>query len=242
LDCDLEILKEARKRLKEFEHRVLIEHGNFSEVLKIFSAFIGRTDGVIMDLGLSSLQLNRWNRGFSIFRDGPLDFRMDTTQSRTGRDLVNQGTPEELRFAIGTLGEEPKVRSIVKAVLEERQKRPLLHTSDLRRVVEKVYGRKGGRIHPATQTFQGIRMWVNRELERLEEGVAHAFHLLRSGGRLAVISFHSGEDRIVKAFMKGCAERGKAEPVNLKPIRPGKSEIRMNPRSRSARLRVLARI
>lgn len=236
LDCDAEILIEAQSVLKAFENRIQIEQGNFSKAVEIFESHIGKADGVIMDLGLSSLQLDRAGRGFSIQRDGPLDLRMDQKQKESAQELVNQGLPEDLLFAISRLGEEPKARAIVKAIVEERKKRPILHTSDLRSLVEQVYGRRGGKIHPATRTFQGLRMMVNREPENLALGLEGAFKLCKRGGRMAVISFHSGEDRIVKGFMK---ERSEGAMVSRKPIRPGVAEVRRNRRSRSARLRIM---
>lgn len=242
LDRDAEIIEEARRNLAGFEDRYLIKQGNFSDAAVIFEEFVAKADGVIMDLGLSSLQLDHPDRGFSIRKDGPLDFRMDASQPYSARDLVNKGDPEELYTAIHDLGEEPKARAIVKAIVEERRKRPLLHTSDLRRLVEQVYGRKGGKIHPATRTFQGLRMKVNLEVESLEAGLVASFSLLRQGGRLAVISFHSGEDRIVKNGFATLVTRGEAGHVTRKPLTAGRDELRRNRRSRSARLRVIERL
>ncbi|MFH1999077.1 MAG: 16S rRNA (cytosine(1402)-N(4))-methyltransferase RsmH, partial [Planctomycetota bacterium] len=242
LDRDEEILIEARRYLESFNDRCLLRKGNFSEAAMIFEEFVAKADGVIMDLGLSSLQLDHPDRGFSIFRDGPLDFRMDATQPFSARELVNRGHPDDLYAAIRNLGEEPKARAIVKAIVEERRKRPLLHTSDLRRLVEQVYGRKGGKIHPATRTFQGLRMEVNQELESLAKGLIAAFSLLAPGGRLAVISFHSGEDRVVKTGFNNQVAKGSARLVNRKPIMAGRDELRRNRRSRSARLRLIERL
>lgn len=237
LDRDPEVLNLARGALKAFERRLRIRHGNFSQAAELFEEYMGSVDGLIMDLGLSSYQLDIPARGFSIFKDGPLDFRMDTTQDFTARDLVNRGSREDLLHAVGTLGEEPRARAVVNAIEAERRLRPLLHTSDLRGLVEKVYRRKGGKIHPATRTFQGLRMWVNRELESLEQGLNAAFRLLKAGGRMAVISFHSGEDRIVKTFFKERKAKKEMQMLDRKPIRPRAREIRENRRSRSALLR-----
>jgi 16S rRNA (cytosine1402-N4)-methyltransferase len=239
LDCDGEILELARAALKAFENRIFVKQGNFRDAAEIFAEHVGRADGVIMDLGLSSYQLDRPERGLSLRHDGPLDLRLDGTQDFTGKDLVNKGDREELLHAIGRLGEEPRAKAIVKALLEEREKRPLLLTSDIRRLVEKVYGRKGGRIHPATRVFQGLRMRVNDEIESLSSGLAGAFRLLAPGGRFVVLAFHSGEDRVVKNFFGECDARGEAKRINKKPIRPDAAEIRSNRRSRSACLRIL---
>jgi 16S rRNA (cytosine1402-N4)-methyltransferase len=164
---------------------------------------------------------------------------MDPGQAFSARELVNRGRREELLSALQELGEEPRAEAIVKAILEERRKRPLLHTSDIRSIVEKIYGRRGGRIHPATRTFQALRMAVNREIDHLREGLEAAFRLLRGGGRMAVISFHSGEDRIVKTCFKELTGSGEANLVTRKPVRPGPAEVKRNRRSRSARLRVI---
>ena len=239
LDRDPEILAFAQRRLDRFGGRFRLEQGDFAQADTFFASHLGRVDGVIMDLGLSSWQLDRAERGFSIYKDGPLDLRMDPGQAFSGRDLVNRGKKEELLFAVAVLGEEPRAEAVVEAILSERKKRPLLHTSDIRRLVEKVYGRRGGRIHPATRTFQGLRMLVNRELESLEEGLEAALRLLTEGGRLAVISFHSGEDRVVKRFCKARAAEGTVRIITPKPLRPGSEEVRRNRRSRSARLRIV---
>jgi len=239
LDRDPEILELTRKSLHPYGARIFVNQGNFSDAAELFADQVGKVDGLLMDLGLSSFQLNRPERGFSVFHDGPLDMRMDPGQSFTGRDLVNRGSWEDLLFAIGSLGEETRAKAVVRSIMETRKIRPLLHTSDLRRIVEKVYGRKGGRIHPATKTFQGLRMMVNAETESLVKGLHAALTLARDGGRLAVISFHSGEDRLVKQFFTDAVARNKARWVNRKPIQAGKEEVRRNRRSRSARLRVL---
>jgi 16S rRNA (cytosine1402-N4)-methyltransferase len=239
LDCDEEILIQTKEALKGFGDRFVAKQGNFGDAAEIFEEWTNKTNGVIMDLGLSSFQLDCASRGFSIYKDGPFDLRMDRSQPFTGKDLVNKGRKEDLLYAVGKLGEEPKAEAVVRAIIAERQKRPLLHTSDMRALVEKVYGRHGGKIHPATRTFQGLRMFVNRELDALERGLVAAFKLLTRCGRLAVISFHSGEDRIVKAFYKNRAASGEAKVLSPKPIRPGTSEVRRNRRSRSARLRFL---
>ncbi len=242
LDRDPCVLDGARYSLDEYKSRVCIKHGNFNKAAELFSDYVGKVDGVIMDLGLSSFQLDCADRGFSIFKDGPIDLRMDTTQSYTGKDLLNKGKREDLLRAIGVFGEDPKARRIADSILEERQKRPLINTSDVRNLVEQVYGRKGGRIHPATRTFQGLRIFVNKEFESLAEGLDAAFALLKPGGRLSAISFHSGEDRIVKNFIRERAARKQAVALNKKPIRPGPDEIRKNRRSRSALLRAAEKL
>jgi 16S rRNA (cytosine1402-N4)-methyltransferase len=238
LDQDDLVLDAARARLGRFGDRIRIRKGNFRDADTIFAELVGRAAGVLFDLGISSFQLDRPERGFAIQKDGPLDMRMDTSARATAESFLNRSGRDALLHAVAELGEEPRAKAIVDAVLAERRVRPLLRTSDLREIVEKIYRRRKGRIHPATRTFQGIRMAVNAELEALQEGLAAALRLLAPGGRLAVISFHSGEDRIVKEFMKA---RQKERTMTMKPsgvIRPAQAEVRSNRRSRSARLRI----
>jgi len=237
LDRDREILQIAAGRLDQFGERCDLFHGNFSEVDVIFNELEKKAGGVLMDLGVSSLQLTRPERGFSFLNDGPLDMRMDPSTPVTAEDFINKAPREELYSALYHLGEEPRAKQVVEAILNERRKRPLLRTTDLKEIVEGVYKRRGGKIHPATRTFQGVRMAVNRELEHLSKGLAAAFGLLRPAGRLAVISFHSGEDRIVKEFLKARVRDGEADLLSKKVIRPTTRELRRNRRSRSARMR-----
>jgi 16S rRNA (cytosine1402-N4)-methyltransferase len=238
LDQDEQVLEIARGRLSGFKDRVHIRRGNFGDADTIFADLLGRASGVLFDLGVSSFQLDRPERGFAIQKDGPLDMRMDPLARVTAESFLNGAGRDELMHAVAVLGEEPRAAAVVEAILEERRRRPLLRTSDLREIVEAVYRRRKGRIHPATRTFQGVRMAVNAELESLERGLTAAFKLLGPDGRLAVISFHSGEDRIVKEFMKARQKEGlmAMEPPGV--IRPSREEVRFNRRSRSARLRI----
>jgi 16S rRNA (cytosine1402-N4)-methyltransferase len=241
LDQDELVLDAARARLGRFRDRVRLRQGNFGDADRIFAELLGRASGVLFDLGISSFQLDRPERGFTIQKDGPLDMRMDPSAKATAESFLNRSRRDALMHAVGVLGEEPRAAAVVGAILAERKVRPLLRTSDLREIVEKVYGRRKGRIHPATRTFQGIRMAVNAELECLERGLKAAFELLAPAGRMAVISFHSGEDRIVKEFMKA---RQKERAMTMQPagvIRPTRAEVRSNRRSRSARLRIARR-
>ena len=242
LDQDPHVLAFAGKKLEEFGDRVTIRQGNFAEADTIFADVAGQIDGILLDLGVSSLQLDDPGRGFSFRNDGPLDMRMDPGRAATAERFLNEGLRDELLHAVGVLGEEPRAKAIVRAILEERKIRPLYHTTDLRELVEQVYKRRGGRIHPATRTFQGIRMVVNAELESLERGLAAAFGLLKEGGRMAVIAFHSGEDRIVKEFLKSRQAEGAVAPGPLKVVKPSAAEVRRNRRSRSARLRISRRV
>jgi len=238
LDQDPEILEIAKENLSPFGERVFFEQGNFAAAARIFAGHEGRVDGILFDLGLSSLQLDRPERGFSIRKDGPLDMRMNPNSAVTAEDFVNRASRDELMHAVGVLGEEPRAKAVVNAILAERRKRPLLSTSDLRELIEGVYKRRGGKIHPATRAFQGVRMKVNEELNRLGGGLESALRLLKDGGRLVVIAFHSGEDRIVKEFLKARKAAGDLAIIGGGIIKPTAAEVRRNRRSRSARMRV----
>ncbi|MEA3459616.1 MAG: 16S rRNA (cytosine(1402)-N(4))-methyltransferase RsmH, partial [Chloroflexota bacterium] len=205
------------------------------------------------DLGLSSMQLAMAERGFSFQRDGPLDMRFDSRCGGTAADLVNRLSVEELADILHRYGEERRAWRIAKAIAAQR---PLRTTRELATLVERVVGH-GGRIHPATRTFQALRIAVNGELKALEEALPQTLNLLASGGRLVVISFHSLEDRLVKRFMQResrdcicppdipvciCDHKASLRIVTKKPIRPSREEVERNPRSRSAKLRIASRI
>lgn len=248
-------------------------HGFFDEMDTLAAECgVGQVDGVLLDLGVSSHQLDTPERGFSFSAVGPLDMRLDPTQGETAADLLARLDERDLADLIYHYGEERQSRRIARAIVEQRRQRPLATTGDLATlVVACIEGRRGtqgkqqrtmtpaattpgrhrGRIHPATRTFQALRIAVNRELERLHAALPQAVGLLRPGGRLAVISFHSLEDRIVKQFFRDESGYGSSEapprPVRLrivtkKPVAPGEEETRANPRSRSAKLRVAERI
>jgi 16S rRNA (cytosine1402-N4)-methyltransferase len=213
-----------------------------------------RADGILFDLGFSSAQLDRPERGFSFAAEGPLDMRFDTRQKLTAERLVNTMPERELADLFYELGEEHRSRRIAKAIAAAR---PLTTTTQLAEVVAKAAGRHGyGRIHPATRTFQAIRIAVNAELDNIEAGLAQAVRVLAEGGRLVVLSYHSLEDRLVKEFTRrestGCLCGANALPctcghtatlrlVTRKVVRPTDEEIRTNPRSRSAKMRVAER-
>jgi 16S rRNA (cytosine1402-N4)-methyltransferase len=210
-------------------------------------------DAIVLDLGVSSYQLDTPQRGFAFSSDGPLDMRLDPTQGPTAADLLADLDERELADIIYRYGEERGSRRIARRIVEQRQRQSLTRTSELAELVRKALGgaaRRGG-IHPATRTFQALRIAVNRELENLEAVLPQAVELLRPGGRLAVISFHSLEDRIVKQFFRAESGYGGSEapdrPVRLhivtrKPVTASEAEIQANPRSRSARLRVAERV
>ena len=198
-------------------------------------------DGILLDLGVSSVQLDDPERGFSFQAEGPLDMRLDRTARTTAADLVN-GLPErDLADVIYEYGEEPASRRIARAIVREREREPIQTTTRLADVVRRAAprSRRPG-LHPATRTFQALRIRTNRELDRLPEALTALAACLRPGGRLAVIAFHSLEDRPVKQTFRALDGQGYRE-LGRKPVRPGDEETRGNPRARSARLRALAR-
>lgn len=233
-------------------------HGTYSDMRRI-SAAAGyqQVDGILLDLGLSSFQLSDADRGFSFLRDGPLDMRYDVTRGISAADLIAHDSEGDLARYLFEYGEEDRARRIARAIVRERDRAPLVTTSQLADLVERTVGqRPGSRIHPATRTFQALRIAVNDELGEVERGLAAGLELLAPGGRFAVISFHSLEDRIVKrafsAAARGCicprdvpvCVCGRTPSVRLvgKAIRPSDTELRSNPRARSATLRVVERL
>ena len=235
IDHDAEALALAGERLAPYASQTVWVQANFSEIAEVAQAedFLD-VDGVVADLGVSSMMLDQAERGFSFQQDGPLDMRMDRRQKQTATDIVNYARERELADIIYKLGEERRSRPLARAIVRAR---PHYTTGDLVRAVESVSPKpRRGRIHPATRTFMALRLAVNRELENLETFLAAVPSLLRIGGRLVVISFHSLEDRIVKHRMR---ERGRV--LTKKVVRAAETERHQNPRSRSAKLRALER-
>jgi 16S rRNA (cytosine1402-N4)-methyltransferase len=265
LDVDDVALSLAGQRLAEFGERVRLVKSNFAEIAEVVGdeAFDG-ADGVVLDLGVSSMQLDDPARGFSFRADGPLDMRLGEVQGKTtAAVIVNTWREEDLAKIFFELGEEPQGRRFARAIVEARKAQKFSTTLQLAGVIEKVGGgRPAGRdkkpIHPATRVFQALRIAVNRELERLEQGLAGAVDVLQPGGRIAVISFHSLEDRIVKQFFQQQAAdkivppgapHGFAIPkeprlkiVTKKPIEAAAAELSENRRSRSAKLRIAEKL
>ena len=255
MDVDPQALALAAEKLFEFGTRVHIVHTSYSTLLKRLKALKWtQVDGILLDLGLSSMQLDTQARGFSFLKEAPLDMRFDPSSGASAADLVNHMDEDELADVLFRYGEEHRSRQVARAIL---QARPITTTTQLAQVVARVTrsGREG--IHPATRTFQAIRIAVNRELEMLETVLPQTVQALAPGGRLAIIAFHSLEDRMVKQFMRResqdcicppqqpvctCGHHATLREVTRKPIRPQEVEIKNNPRSRSARLRVAERI
>lgn len=235
IDQDPESLALARDRLKDFGEKFQPVRGNFRKLREILGKLgITKVDGILFDLGLSSLHLSRAERGFSFQHDGPLDMRMDPDNPVTAADLVN-GLPErELVRILREYGEERHAEKIAREIVRNR---PIRSTGELARLVARCYPPGNYRIHPATRTFQALRIAVNDELSALREALPQAVELLSPGGVLCVIAFHSLEDRIVKRFLREEARAGRLKLLTKKPVRPSPEEVARNPRSRSARLR-----
>ncbi len=258
LDADPAAIQRVGTSLADFVDagRLILVHAFFDQMAQVAQAHdFYPVHGILMDLGVSSFQLDEAERGFSFREDAPLDMRFDPTQGPSAADLVNHLSVEELAEILWRYGEERRSRRIARAIVAAR---PIHTTGQLARIVEQaVGGRRGARIHPATRTFQALRIAVNDELGRLERALPQALELLTIGGRLAVISFHSLEDRIVKQWMRAEAQDHVPDPAHptgrvprtprlriltKKPIRPSPEELAANPRSRSARLRIAERI
>jgi len=233
MDRDSEVLAEARKRLEGYGGRLSTAHAPFSRIAEAASPFPA-PDAVLFDFGVSSVQLDAPARGFSFREDAPLDMRMDRSAGETAAELVARLPEKELADLIYELGGERTSRRVARRIVEERRRAPIETTGRLADVVRKAVGRRG-RIDSATRTFQALRMAVNDEPAEIEAGLQGAIQILRPGGRLLAISFHSGEDRSVKWTFRSDS---RLDVVTRKPVRAGEEERRANPRSRSAKLRV----
>jgi len=261
IDADRAAISETQRTLALFGDRAVLRHANFASLydLAAEAAFIP-LDAVLFDLGLSSYQLADPRRGFSFAADAPPDMRFDEERGLSALDLIDRSSQRELAGFLATFGEERRAGRIATAILAARAEGRLMTTADLARVVAEAApaGRAdGGRIHPATRTFQALRIAVNRELEVLAPALSGALAALRPGGRLAVISYHSGEDRIVKRFIAResrdcvedplppvclCGHRAQLRPLNRRGITPSADEVGRNRRARSARLRVAIKL
>jgi 16S rRNA (cytosine1402-N4)-methyltransferase len=255
LDRDPEAVTRVRQRLALQSHRVTIVQSSFRELTAVARTHrFPPAGGALLDLGVSSYQLASPDRGFSFVKDGPLDMRFDPTQDTTAADYVNYLPTEELANLLYTFGDEKQSRRIARAIVAAR---PLHTTRELAQVIAQAVGGRRGRIHPATKSFQALRIAVNDELGALEEALPQAIELLRPGGRLAVISFHSLEDRRVKQFFRlqsrdcicppeqpvcTCQHQPVLRIVTRRPVQSTEAEIAQNPRARSARLRVAEKL
>lgn len=255
IDADPEALKRAGERLKSFDKSVLLVNDNFVNLKDIcLKLDFYPVHGILFDLGLSSPQLDEDERGFSFQYDAPLDMRFSPTQRTTAAEIVNTYSEQEIARILKTFGEEINSRQIAKKII---QKRPIKTTLELAKIIEEAVGGRHGKTHPATRTFQALRIVVNQEIENLESALRQAVSLLGFGGKLVVISYHSLEDRIVKHFMQiesrdcicppeamkcVCGHKANLKIITRRIITPSFAEVELNPRSRSAKLRGAERI
>jgi 16S rRNA (cytosine1402-N4)-methyltransferase len=240
IDRDNEALRIVQKKLSD--KRVILRKGNFSDMENLLNKDgITEVDGILFDLGISMVQMKDTERGLSFISDKRLDMRMDREQPLSAWDVVNRYPVKELERIFREFGEERLSRKIAEAIVRERRIRPIDTCSALSEIVERVYGRRG-RVHPATKTFQALRIEVNKELEELQKGLDSSIRIMKKGGRLCVISYHSLEDRIVKHFIARSSKEGSLRVITKKPLTPKSEEIRSNPSSRSAKLRAAERI
>jgi 16S rRNA (cytosine1402-N4)-methyltransferase len=255
IDRDEAALSRGREVAQRFGGRLTLMHGRFSEMEQLLAQHgVLKADGVAFDLGVSSFQFDEADRGFSFSHDGPLDMRMDSSRGQTAADLVNTLPVSELAGILRTFGEEKRAQTVARAIVAAR---PITRTRELAEIMERVLGKGRQQIHPATRTFQALRIAVNDELGELARGLEAAECILKPDSNIAVVSFHSLEDRIVKRFLterSGRASRGSRHMPAAAPTReptfrvagkqprtPAPEEIRTNPRSRSARLRAAER-
>jgi 16S rRNA (cytosine1402-N4)-methyltransferase len=257
LDRDEQALAASRERLSRFATRIELVHADFRDLAHVLHARgIDAVDGVVADFGVSSMQLDEAGRGFSFRQDGPLDMRMDRSCGPTAAEMIQGADERTLADVIYRFGEERRARRVASAIVRARQQHPLARTAELATIVRRAVGAgRWQRIDPATRTFQALRIWVNHELDGLDAFIVSAVAALRRRGRLAVIAFHSLEDRIVKQTLFRLAgrtagddvDRGRREPAAValltrKPVVPDEMEIRLNPRARSARLRAVEKV
>ena len=259
IDRDLSAIDRAKERLRPFKHRTKLVHGSLENLRDLAGqSGITKINGLLLDFGVSSPQLDTPERGFSIRNDGPLDMRMDSSQTTTAANLLEKLKDAELISIIKNFGEERFAKKIVRAIRREQEKKPVITTSHLSNIISGVVrSPKYSRIHPATKTFQALRIAVNNELEQIKVVLNDAINLLDASARIVAISFHSLEDRLVKTFFrqeeKGCTcppkipicicgNKRTLEILTRRPIYPSEEEVALNPRSVSAKLRVAERV
>ena len=255
IDLDNQALSIARKRLSVFGERAHIVNGSYVHMID-YLKIIGWNcvDGILMDLGLSSLQLDTAKRGFSFKKDAPLDMRFNQQAGKTAAEILNTSSKKDIAAILWTFGEEPRSRQIASAIVNNR---PIRTTKQLSNLILAVYHGKRGKIHPATRTFQGLRIAVNNELEILKRGLNKALEAVCPGGRIIFITFHSLEDRLVKNYFQreskdcicppeqifcNCGHKARIKIITKKVVKPSQEEITNNPRARSAKLRVAEKI
>ena len=260
IDQDAEALDAARVRLAPFEEKITFVKSNYVHMNEVLSELsIPKVNGIVLDLGVSSYQLDNAERGFSYREDAPLDMRMDREQSVTAKDIVNEYPESELFRIIKEYGEERFARSIARNICRQRKEKPIETTLELVDLIRTSMPAKArnGKSHPAKRTFQAIRIELNRELDVLRDSLDGMIDILDDGGRLCIITFHSLEDRIVKTIFRKnenpctcpsdfpvcvCGKKSKGKVITRKPILPGETEMEENPRSKSAKLRIFERV
>ncbi len=260
IDCDEEAIEQARRRLASFKKQVVFVRENYKELPAILAQLkINKVDGILLDLGVSSLQLESCHRGFSFRWSASLDMRMDRRKRLRASHLINKLSENDLKKMFFQFGEERYSKKIAKRIVQARKKKPIKSTLELAGIVKTALAGRNRfqRIHPATRIFQALRIAVNQELDNLQVFLKESICFLNTGGRIAVISYHSLEDRIVKRFFKDSAKtcvcpqdfpvcRCKIQPqlkiITTRPIKPEDNEIKSNPRSRSAKLRIAEKI
>ncbi len=256
IDLDEDAIAIAQENLKPYKDRITLVHGNFAHLDEILERLgITGVDGILMDVGVSSLQLATPERGFSFLLSGPLDMRMDRTDTYTAGQMLNQKSKDELAEIFFSFGEERWAKRIASRIVEERAKSAITDTVALAEIIKRAVPVKSHRIHPATRVFQALRIYVNQELDNLEAGLKNAVKALNENGKICVISFHSLEDRIVKRYFNllsrrcicppsapecVCNHKPSLKVLTKRPIVPQSEEINQNPRARSAKLRVAA--
>jgi len=244
VDRDTTALESPRARLASAGDRLALVHADYRDLPRVLAdRAVSAVDGALADLGVSSMQLDDAERGFSFRHDGPLDMRMDPSSGATLAERLVDVDEATLADVIARFGEERHARRVARAIVRARDERPLTRTGELASVVRRAAGGRGWqRLDPATRTFQALRIWVNRELEGLDTFIEAAVAALAVGGRLAVIAFHSLEDRVVKHTMRQLGHMKTVTVLTKKPIWPSEDEARRNPRARSARLRAVERL
>jgi len=259
IDCDTDAIESTRRKLQSFGDRSILVNSNFVEMKSILEDLdIAQVDGIILDLGVSSHQLEEVARGFSFSKKAPLDMRMDRSRKRTAAAVVNDSSEQELKDILRKYGEEREAGRIARAIARQRRESPLETTTELAELIASVKRvRRGMKIHPATKTFQALRIAVNEELQNLRESLDDAVDLLGKEGRLSIISFNSLEDRIVKDFFRlgekecicppdfpvcRCNKVRTLKVLTKRPVTPGEAEVKANPRARSAKLRAAMKV
>jgi 16S rRNA (cytosine1402-N4)-methyltransferase len=241
-DQDTDALALAKENLLPWKEKVLFVNDNFANIEKVLEENnIDAVDGILFDIGVSSMQLDDSTRGFSFRFDSLLDMRMDASNDIDAKQVVNTFSEKKLGEIFKKWGEEPQWKKAARAIIERRRKKPITTTKDLAELLTRVLKRKR-KIHPATLVFQGLRIFVNNEIEVLEKGITAAISMLQENGRLGVMSYHSLEDRLVKHTFRDTAKKEVVQVLTKKPVIPTREEMRKNPRSRSAKMRVVEKL